>query len=181
MTTPREGLDLGPQQATGLSKWATLSPDGRYRYLLGRQVLLGLHNKTMLFIMLNPSVADAETDDPTIRRCIYFARREACARLEVVNCYALRSTDPKALRSADDPVGPENAKHVRSAVARADVIVYAWGNLGPAHVLDSIHEGIVVPSGKTPMCLGRNKNGQPRHPLYLSRSTYLEPFELRKS
>jgi hypothetical protein len=77
--------------------------------------------------MLNPSTADATEDDPTIRRCVGFARRERCGVLEVVNLFAFRATNPQALRSAPDPVGPANDRFIEKAVERADLIVVAWG------------------------------------------------------
>src|SRR3954454_15761859 len=89
-----------------LEQNAVISACGRYRYLLSRQVGPGL--RTATFIMLNPSTADATNDDPTIRRCIGFARQWGCGRLAVLNLFAVRATDPAEMKRADDPVGPEN-------------------------------------------------------------------------
>ena len=85
---------------------AVLSPCGAYRYLLTRR--FGPGKKLATFVMLNPSTADAERDDATIRKCVGFARSWGCAGLQVVNLFAFRATDPTDLRMADDPVGPEN-------------------------------------------------------------------------
>lgn len=104
---------------------AQFSPCAKYRYLLTREGLGG--TGTCLFIMLNPSTADAMVDDATIRRCSGFAQRWGYARLEVANIYAYRSTDPRALRDLADPVGPENDQYIAEAVARADKVVCAWG------------------------------------------------------
>ena len=84
---------------------AIFSGDRRYRYLLIRRV--GTSQSRVLFIMLNPSAADEVRDDPTIRRCIGFARDWGFGLLEVVNLFALMSTNPKTLLDAEDPVGPD--------------------------------------------------------------------------
>ena len=96
---------------------AVLSPCGVYRYLLTRR--LGRGAKVATFIMLNPSRADAEKDDATIRKCMGFASRWDCARLQVVNLFALRAADPAALRGVDDPVGPENTAWLGRAIEEA--------------------------------------------------------------
>jgi hypothetical protein len=77
------------------TKWATISENGLYRYLLGRTGWPGCSGGNMLFVMLNPSTADVYEDDNTIRRCTTFAQREGQSAMEVVNLYAYRSTDPK--------------------------------------------------------------------------------------
>ncbi len=85
---------------------AVISECGRYRYVLTRQV--GPGTRTATFILLNPSTADANNDDPTIRRCIGFARQWGCGKLTVLNLFAVRATDPQWMKAASDPVGPEN-------------------------------------------------------------------------
>lgn len=88
---------------------AEISPCGQYRYKLMRSILQVVGwDKPALFIMLNPSTADADIDDPTVRRCIGFAKREMCSSLTVVNLYALRATDPRQLMKHQNPVGPLN-------------------------------------------------------------------------
>ena len=104
---------------------ARISKSRRYRYTLTREFD---GDSTCLFIMLNPSSADAVQDDPTIRRCIGFAKREGFGRLEVVNLYAFRSKSPSALFADLDPVGPDNTGEIRKALGRADVVIVAWGN-----------------------------------------------------
>jgi hypothetical protein len=106
---------------------AELSPCRRYRYRLWRRWSDG---PVVNFVMLNPSTADAEQDDPTVRRCVGFAKSWGAGGLVVTNLYALRSTDPKALWTADDPVGPENAFHLGSGALGADTVVCAWGAEG---------------------------------------------------
>lgn len=147
---------------------AELSHCGAYRYSLGRIWREG--GPSMLFVMLNPSTADADTDDPTIRRCIGFARREGCGALMVVNLFALRTSDPIALLKADDPVGPFNDYHIGRAVqlhARSGArIVLAHGRVHSRLHPRYRHVQIMLRNVET-WCLGRTAAGYPRHPLYL--------------
>ena len=150
---------------------AVLSPCGRYRYSLTRMFFTG--RGRVLFIMLNPSTADAETDDPTIRRCIGFAHRWGFQELAVANLFAWRATDPRELRRADDPVGPENDRHLMMMSGCADAVIAAWGARGSyrnraAEVLDLL-EGTVEH-------LGLTKQGNPKHPLYLRADAAREPI-----
>lgn len=144
---------------------AELSPCGTYRYTLTREWAPAARPR-MLFVMLNPSTADHEQDDPTIRRCMGFARREGCGSLEVVNCFAYRSPRPFDLYAAGvfgaDIVGPENRRHVRLAVMRADIVVCAWG----AHGVHLSPVPVLVAEADR-WCLGVTKSGAPKHPLYL--------------
>ena len=109
---------------------AVFSEDRCYRYLLRRRV--GESSRRVLFIMLNPSKADEKRNDATIRRCVGFARSWGFGILEVVNLFALMSTNPEALLKAKDPVGPDNDAAIRAALEVADTVVLAWGN----HALD---------------------------------------------
>jgi hypothetical protein len=77
--------------------------------------------------MLNPSIADARRNDPTIRRCIGFARHWGFGGIDVVNLFAYRATRAQELFRASDPVGPRNARFLRSAIGRAPLVVLAWG------------------------------------------------------
>lgn len=140
---------------------AVLSPCGQYRYCLSRSWLLG--EGTVLFIMLNPSTADAETDDPTIRRCIGFARRWGYRQLLVGNLFAWRATNPRELRRVSDPVGPENDHHLVEMSVGADAVIAAWG----AHGVYRNRSQHVLGLLRNPESLGLTKQGHPRHPLYL--------------
>lgn len=162
---------------------AVLSPCQRYRYFLTRDVdLLGAGR--MLFVMLNPSVADATLDDPTIRKCRGFAQRAGMRTFNVVNLYAWRATDPDDLRraaDANDIIGPANDLYIGGAVARADIIVAAWGalNMGSmskpaADRAREVSRRFLTAGGRRPHCLGTAKNGQPRHPLMVSYSVKLQ-------
>lgn len=147
---------------------AILSSCGKYRYSLGRE--FGFTGEgAITFVMLNPSTADAEKDDPTIRRCIGYAKSFGAARLMVVNLFAYRSTDPDALyaMSRDVAIGPENDQHILEAVNRSKLVICAWGNHG---ILFNRAKDVLrlVGSVQTPMALKINtKSGQPAHPLYL--------------
>lgn len=156
---------------------AMLSPCGQYRYSLVRQ---WDQNKPYLpFVMLNPSTADATVDDPTIRRCMSFAKREGCGGVVVVNLYALRSTDPRRLREVKDPVGPLNGRVIYDAAtvaAEAGVpIICAWG----AHDITQAASGALAQArqvGVKIMCLGKTAGGYPRHPLYVKGDQPLEVY-----
>jgi hypothetical protein len=160
-----------------VKRFATISNCGRYRYALRRN-LGGRPCRTACFIMLNPSTADAEKDDPTIRKCMGFARRWGCADLVVVNLFAFRATRPQDLRAAADPVGRANRRHVRSAVDRAQggLVVCAWGTYGAWWDQDLIVRAWIREVGAEPVCLGRTKGGHPRHPLYVPYTAELIPY-----
>lgn len=144
---------------------AIISPDGVYRYRLER-TFEGNPNQRLVFIMLNPSTADASTDDPTIRRCIGFAKREGCGGLVVVNLFALRATDPTALRAASDPVGPENYSNLSDA-SYSGRVVAAWG-AHPFAATQGRKVAWALTLGDRPLyCLGMTRAGAPRHPLYV--------------
>ena len=81
-------------------------------------------------VMLNPSTADAESDDPTIRRCIALAAREGFGGVEILNLFAFRATAPADLKAAADPIGPDNDRHLRALFARHGTILAAWGMHG---------------------------------------------------
>lgn len=154
---------------------AIISRCGRYRYFLRRDLNASLTNvgRTALWVMLNPSTADATDDDPTIRRCIGFTRAFDCDRLLVVNLYALRATDPRQLWEVDDPVGPRNDTHIREAASAASLTICAWGaGAKPDRVAQ------VLPLLRDPRCLGTTADGSPRHPLYLPKTAQLERLEV---
>jgi hypothetical protein len=139
---------------------------GAYRYLLTRRWGDGA---AALFVMLNPSTADDAHDDPTLRRCIGFARRWRLDGVEVVNLYALRATDPRDLFAARAPVGPDNDAAIAAAAARAALIVVAWGAHGERDP-DRVARVVELLRAHRLACLGVNRGGTPRHPLYVPRA-----------
>lgn len=151
---------------------AYISEDGIYRYNLVRD-WGDDQDLAMLFVMLNPSTADAVVDDPTIRRCIGFAEREGCGYMEVVNLFAFRATEPADMKVASDPIGPENNAVIRAALTDADIVVCAWGAHGGFLDRDTEVIDIILSSGHTPYALGLTKDGKPRHPLYLKKDAPL--------
>jgi len=144
---------------------AIISACGQYRYMLSRAGDLHATRGPALFIMLNPSTADAELDDPTIRRCRSFAKAWDCAGIVVANLYALRATDPAGLWSHPDPVGSDNDGTLATLIREHETVVCAWGaNAKPervAVVRKMFHRL------SAPVCLGMTKHGAPRHPLYV--------------
>jgi hypothetical protein len=132
--------------------------------------------------MLNPSIADAEQDDPTIRRCIGFAKRLGCGELIVLNLFAFRATKPKDLFKATDPVGPDNHTWITETVDSTKdldpqingIVICAWGAHGSYIGQDQTVLGWLELDGVTPYCLGKTKHGHPRHPLYLPADAKLQ-------
>lgn len=154
---------------------AKISSCGEYRYNLERRWSEG---KLLTFVMLNPSTADASHDDPTIRRCMAFARREGASGIRVVNLFAFRATDPAQLDETSYPRGEENLAYLGIAIKAADrdPVICAWG----AHRL-AIDEGRSFVEwaqdlGAYLMCLGRTKDGHPRHPLYVRGDQPFQPY-----
>ena len=145
--------------------WATFGAAADEPRPLGRS-LCEARVTTCTWVMLNPSTADAFGDDPTIRRCIGFARAWGFHRTIIVNLFALRSTDPAALRTADDPIGPLNDSSIHGSVHTADLVVCAWGKHGAFMRRGEAVAKIVRDAGKAPHCLATNKDGSPVHPLY---------------
>jgi hypothetical protein len=150
---------------------AFISDCGKYRYSLTRY--FGVGEGTCTFIMLNPSTADASQDDPTIRRCIRFARELGSNRLKVVNLFAFRATNPKELLAQEDPVGELNMEYVREAALSSKYLIAAWGAHGKLRDQDLRVMEMLKEMGIKPQCLGVTKQGQPRHPLYLPANSKL--------
>ena len=161
-------------QNGGMDGGADFSRDGRYRYTLERRILpAGTHG---VFIALNPSTADAETDDPTIRRITGFARSFGHARLTVVNLYAYRATHPRELLNVADPVGARNEDVVRTVLEAADQIIACWGCSDIVRRLPGSPVEDLLKRRHDVACLGTTKDGTPRHPLYLRKDTRTEPW-----
>lgn len=150
-----------------IRKTATISKDGLYRTRLTRYWGPG---PMMPWCMLNPSKADAEIDDPTVGRVMFFSRREGAGGSVIENAYSFRSTNPKELVTAGNPFGPSNHDALFNlaleAVANNMPIVCAWGASGPLHAIPTVLK-IFEDAGARLVCLGTTKDGHPRHPLYV--------------
>lgn len=159
-----------------IERSAVISDDGLYRYILERRWDEG---EAALFVMLNPSTADAEKDDATIRRCVGFARRWGYGALLVGNLYAYRATDPSELDVVEDPIGRENNDYLWHLIRRAGVIVAAWGaNPNRGKYVNRERSILWGPLSERAFCFGTTKDGHPRHPLRIRADTPLQPYGL---
>lgn len=146
-------------------KGAELSTCRNYRYALWR--VWEPEKPYVLFIGLNPSTADETEDDPTIRRCINFAKSWGYGGIYMANLFAFRTSKPRELWLADDPVGHDNDRWLLALSEKAELTIAAWGNggshQGRSRVLRSQIPGL--------HCLVMNNGGEPRHPLYVPGDT----------
>ena len=141
--------------------------------------VLGGAPRRLLWVMCNPSTADEAMDDPTIRRCIGFSAQRPPTKMVVVNLFAARATNPKALRAMADPAGPLNNQVIADEIRLADDVVVAWGNAPSRWAVGRLRIRIVagqllsIRTGACLWALGFTAAGHPRHPLYLPRDTRL--------
>lgn len=148
-----------------MTRNAEFSDDRVYRYLLRREWGAG---PMLNVIGLNPSTADETVDDPTIRRCIRFARDWGYGGLWMTNLFAYRATDPAVMKSVMaqgiDPIGTRNNEFLYATARAAGKVLAAWGNHGAYH-----QRGVTVVNllDVDIDCLGETHTGQPKHPLYL--------------
>lgn len=145
---------------------ANFSPERRYRYRLWRT--WDSTRKHVVFIMLNPSIADANVNDPTVERCERRAMDWGWGGLVVVNLFGLIATYPKDLLRADDPVGPDNDLHITAALVGAGIVVGAWGAHGSYRGRSKAVKAILANSNCRWQHLGLTQSGEPRHPLYIA-------------
>lgn len=124
-------------------------------------------NPVLNMIMLNPSTADEVQNDPTVERQVRRAYQQGYGALIVTNIFGLRSTDPSALYTAEDPIGSENDWNIRDAARAADVVVCAWGNHGSLNGRGDAVQQMLCRMGIRPFSLGTTQSGHPRHPLYI--------------
>lgn len=150
-----------------MEKSAIISPCGKYRYYLLRE----WEGKPIAtFIMLNPSTADAEIDDPTIKRCMKFARHWNHGGIQVINLFAVRTSAPSVMMNAADPVGERNKEFFEFALGRAGKdgkVICAWGNHGGHMAQDKTALGWIDAHllWQKPQCLGLTNSEKPKHPL----------------
>jgi hypothetical protein len=154
-----------------LEKDARLSDCKKYRYLLRRT--WDYDKPRLLVIMLNPSTADGEDDDATIRSLVRICTALGFGSFEVVNLFAYRATDPEELAEVDNPIGHNNDNVIEAAVGRCDLIVCAWGSHPMANYRGEVIRFKVRSLRPAVFCLGTNKLGGPKHPLYIKTGTPL--------
>ncbi len=151
-------------------KGAVISDCEQYRYALWR--IWDRSKPCVLFIGLNPSIADDKIDDPTLIRCMGFAKDWGFDGAVIGNLFAYRATDPRELPKAEDPIGPENDQWLRKLAKDATLILAAWGNHGTL-MNRSTYVKSLLPELH---CLKLNGSGEPAHPLYLKKT--LKPFSM---
>lgn len=147
---------------------AEFSPCGLYRYYL--EIRWDDSKPFLVMLMLNPSTADAEKNDPTVERCEQRARVMGFGGLIVLNLFAFKATDPKDMKAALDPVGPENNAWLLNTCIRRDVgmICAGWGAHGSYRDRAAyVAQMVTARAGRDLHALELTKDGQPRHPLYL--------------
>ena len=151
---------------------AEFSSCRRYRYALSR--IWSSKTPYALFIGLNPSTADELADDPTIRRCMRFAKNWGYGGLVMANLFAFRATEPRIMLSAVDPIGSENDRWLKHLAKNAGIVIAAWG----AHGGFMERDRQVAAMFPDLQCLGLTGKGYPRHPLYLPGNSQPQPYIL---
>lgn len=164
-----------------------LSECRKYRYTLWREwpieELAGFEcsaetnaHKYAMFIGLNPSTADETKDDPTIRKCIGFAKRWGFGALCMTNLFAFRATKPQDMKRTDNPCGKGNQHHLLHNAAFAGIIIAAWGKNGCYRQQDLTVMQWLESLGVRLHCLRQNLDGSPEHPLYIPYETTPKPY-----
>jgi hypothetical protein len=154
-----------------LKTGAEFPNDRIHRYALYR--IWDESKPLIMFIGLNPSTADEKKDDPTIKRCVAFAKHWGYGGLIMANIFAYRATDPRKMKKAADPVGPDNDKWIRKLAKKADKVVGVWGN----HGTHQNRGADVVEMFPRLFCIAKNKSGTPAHPLYKKMTNGPMPFD----
>ncbi|PTT24203.1 hypothetical protein DBR28_18565 [Chryseobacterium sp. HMWF028] len=158
-----------------MKKAALISECGQYRYQLMR---IWSNEPLIMFLMLNPSTADDQNDDATIRRCIDYAKRWNYGGIIVCNLFAYRSTNPKNLLSCNDPIGKRNTSVIKWSARKVDKVICAWGNSKIVDKLLKVYpEYEPLKDVSNLRYLELSKDGTPKHPLYLKSN--LMPLEFK--
>lgn len=171
-----------------MSRETIFSPCRKYRYTLWREFEqptnliteyspATMRNGYVMFMGLNPSTADETKDDPTIRRCVGFAKAWGYNALCMTNLFAFRATDPKEMKKSEFPDGQDNHHHLLKCGSEASMVVAAWGKHGKHHHQDLNARQWLSDIGVSLYHLGLNNDGTPKHPLYLKADTKPELFQ----
>jgi hypothetical protein len=163
------------QPALFLKSTAVFSSCRTWRYILHR--VWAADQPQVMVVGLNPSTATETVNDPTVTRCINYARAWGYGGMVMTNLFAFRATDLRVMKAAPDPVGPENNHWLLETAKNSSLVLCAWGNHGVyenrAQIIPELFRG----TGITLHCLGFTKFGAPKHPLYLKAD--LRPVEFR--
>ncbi|BCH56043.1 hypothetical protein RvVAR031_36530 [Agrobacterium vitis] len=161
-----------------MTRRVIFSECGLYRYILEHD--FGGTGPVVSLGMVNPSKANGEKNDSTMTRVDGFAMRMGASKVTVWNLFAFVDKDVKALRTAHDPVGPDNDLHIAKAIQGADIHIVAWGPLSklpkPLHGRVRTVVDVLLRAGAKPVCWGTALDGQPRHPLMVAYVTPLTPW-----
>lgn len=169
-----------------MTKQTTFSPDRRHRYTLWRTFRSSElpfdgalpTSGHIQFIGLNPSTADETNDDPTVRRCVNYAKGWGFFEMCMTNAFAFRSTDPRGMLSAPDPVGEDNDERLLEVAASADLIVCCWGRHGLHAGRHDRMKELLKPHAARLRCFKLNADGTPVHPLYQRADAPLINFKI---
>ena len=156
-----------------LQKSVAWSLDYVYRYFLW--TLWDTTRPLVLWILLNPSIASLSQNDPTVSRCMQRSQILGFGEAIITNAFAYRSTDPKQLYQATNPIGPDNNYWLRTLSQQADQIICGWGSHGAYQDRDQAIQSLLKTQNL--YCLGQTQKGQPKHPLYLSYRVQPELFQ----
>jgi hypothetical protein len=145
---------------------AIFSDDRKYRYTLQRHWQDG--DGCVNFVMLNPSTADEKRLDPTLRRCLGYAQDWGYGRFVITNLFALRATDPRAMKAHPEPIGEDNDAHLIEQAQQADLVLCGWGAHGKHRQRNRAVLDLFKTHGIDLHYLVITAGGQPGHPLFLS-------------
>jgi hypothetical protein len=164
----------------GVYSTAGYSVCGQYRYYLVRRFgrPAAQRPQRIAFIGLNPSTATERQNDPTVRRCIGFAQRWGFREFVMLNAFAFRSTDPRRLKTVDDPIGAANDRQIRYWTRRSGLVVCCWGTHAGLLDRDPALRAQLHKWGVSLKCFEQTQAGYPRHPLYLRSDAELLDFPL---
>ncbi len=157
-----------------MKKTAAISADSLYRYALSR--IWDEEKGLVTFVALNPSTADADEDDPTIRRLVNFTKSWGYGGFHVVNLFAYRATNPKQLKKVDDPIGSENNNWIKQLVSKSRLNVVCWGN-GQGLKFDG-RDKEILNLIKNPHCISVTNQGNPGHPGRLPEGLKPKPYSI---
>lgn len=155
------------------------SPCRRFRYSLEHSWDELMPRRRIMWVGLNPSTADEQDLDPTLRRIRAFSQAWGFNAFVMTNLFAFRATDPRDMLAERDPVGIDNDWHLKQTAHRCGAVVACWGAHGSHLERDHAVVALLADNLSAPLqCLGHNRDGSPCHPLYLPRETPLRPFEM---